>query len=497
MYAAIDAKVTMRVERVGRYEVIDTLARGGMGVVYKARDPLIDRIVAVKTLGFGLSPIEAEAFRKRFAREAKSAGRLNHPNIVTIHDMGESEDCAYIAMEFLDGRSLRDVLDSGVVMPPARAARIAADVADGLAFAHRHDVVHCDIKPANIMVLDTGSVKIMDFGIATLPTGSRTFAGNLLGSPRYISPEQILGRAVDARSDLFALGAVLYEMLTGVPPFAGDSIDEILYQVINHKPEAPSQRNRAIPAEFDPIVERAMAKDADDRYASASQMAAALRPLAERGSAAVLALPPLHGARPTAAPGATTVSIVGDDPHSASPVAWRRVLLRVGVPLLVVVVVVALALRTLATGDQTRVAQSSANASATAALKQAMRPAPAVIPPLATTPVESPPPIAPGTGAGEAPPAGAAAAAIVVPVPPGAASAAIDARALAKLNLAISPWGEVFVDGKRRGVTPPLTEIRLPPGRYDVEIRNSSFPAHRETVELFADAPLRIKHKFQ
>ena len=295
----------MRHEKIGRYEVLETLARGGMGVVYKAQDPLIDRVVAIKTLGFGLSPIEAEAFRKRFAREAKSAGRLNHPNIVTIHDMGESDDGAYIAMEFLEGRTLRDILDSGVVLPPAVIADIVVQVADGLAFAHQNDVVHCDIKPANIMVLENGTVKIMDFGIARLPTGSRTFAGNVLGSPRYISPEQIVGRPVDARSDIFALGAVLYEMLTGVPPFAGTAIDEILYQVINEKPQPPSVRNRSLPAGFDEIVARAMAKHADDRY----QRVAATSPRrcassTSRPQRTPMALPPMPASAPKpASPG--------------------------------------------------------------------------------------------------------------------------------------------------------------------------------------------------
>ena len=479
----------MRIERIGRYEVVETLARGGMGVVYKARDPLIDRVVAVKTLGLGLSPIEAEAFRERFAREAKSAGRLNHPNIVTIHDMGESDDGAYIAMEFLEGHSLRDILDSGVVLPSSRAATIALEVAEGLAFAHRNGVVHCDIKPANIMVLDSGAVKITDFGIAMLPTGSRTFAGNVLGSPRYISPEQILGRPVDARSDLFALGAVLYEMLTGVPPFAGDSIDEILYQVINHKPEPPSQRNRAIPEAFDAIVERATAKDPDARYQTAGDVAAALRPLAEAAtSIAAAALPALPGVRPGAEPGATTVAMSLDD--DAPPTEWRRIALRAGVPALLVIVALVWVLRGARPADESHVA-STANASTSAALRQPTRPAPSVAPPIDARPEEpSAEPTKPETARAFVPDAA------LVSAPEARATPAA-AGGLARLNLAISPWGEVFIDGRKRGVTPPLTELKLPPGKYEVEIRNSSFAPHRETVELFADAPLRIRHKFQ
>jgi len=478
----------MRIERVGRYEVIATLARGGMGVVYKARDPLIDRVVAVKTLGFGLSPIEAEAFRKRFAREAKSAGRLSHPNIVTIHDMGESDDGAYIAMEFLEGHSLREVLDSGVVLPPARVATIAADVADGLAFAHDNGVVHCDIKPANVMVLANGSVKITDFGIAMLPTGSRTFAGNVLGSPRYISPEQIVGRPVDARSDLFSLGAVVYEMLAGVPPFAGESIDEILYHVVNHKPEPPSQRNRSIPVAFDAIVERAMAKDPGDRYRSAREMSAALRVLGPRPTAGVASLPPIAGSRTAVEPGATTVSL---DAVEAGPSRSRR-LVRYAALALAAIAVLALAWRALRPMDDgTRIATASANASNVLPLKQPAPnvPEPAVLPPLATS--VDPPAPEPAT------PEARAAGDVVVRVPDAARAATSDARALARLGFAISPWGEVYVDGRKRGVTPPLTELRLPPGKYEVEIRNTTFAPHRETVELFADAPARVRHKFR
>jgi serine/threonine-protein kinase len=476
--------MTMRVEKVGRYEVIETLARGGMGVVYKARDPLIDRVVAVKTLGLGLSPIEAQAFRKQFAREAKSAGRLSHPNIVTIHDMGESDDGAYIAMEFLEGRPLRDILDSGVVLPPPKVAAIALQVAEGLAFAHRNGVVHCDIKPANIMVQDGDAVKITDFGIAQLPTGSRTFAGQLLGSPRYISPEQIIGHPVDARADLFSLGAVLYEMLTGVPPFAGDSIDEILYQVINDKPEPPSQRNRSLPQAFDAIVARAMAKNPDDRYQTAAEFAAAVRPLAYGAKPTPMPLPPLPVPRP-AAPGVTTVSIV-DAAEAAAPAATRwhaRRIAAYAVP--AALIALGIGWTWTASRDDSRGVAASAPE---AAARSATRPlaVPAIVPPIEPAPAEAPAP----------PPAVAAAPAAVTLVPERDRLQAPAPGALARLSFAISPWGEVYVDGKKRGVTPPLRELALPPGRYEIEIRNAML-VHRQTVELFVDAPARIKHKFQ
>ena len=495
----------MRMERIGRYEILETLARGGMGVVYKAKDPLIERVVAIKTLGFGLSPIEAEAFRKRFAREAKSAGRLNHPNIVTIHDMGESDDGAYIAMEFLEGRTVRDILDSGVTMPPAQIADIAIQVADGLAFAHRHDVVHCDIKPANIMVLASGAVKIMDFGIALLPTGSRTFAGNVLGSPRYISPEQIVGRPVDSRSDIFALGAVLYEMLTGVAPFAASTIDEILYQVINEKPEAPSVRNPSLPAGFDAIVERAMAKHPDDRYARVQDMGAALRELELTPGLIPSALAPIANALPEVAPGAKTVELdttgarTGLDyeaVRAAAPasVALRRRLALFGIP---AALVLALAIWRFAAEpapagaprEQLASPPALENRTALPSTQPAPRssPLPPVLPPLITdraAPERTASPMPSNTV-----PAPTDTAAVAAAPPPAA-------MPTVRVALAIAPWGEVYVDGRKRGVTPPMTELHLAPGTYTLEVRNTTFAPLKRTIEVGVDSAIRIKHKF-
>ncbi len=268
----------MSLTQLGRYQILETLGRGAMGIVYKAHDPLIERTVAIKTVGYaGLTPAEADEFKKRFFVEAKSAGRLNHPNIVTIHDVGYDDDVAYIAMEFIAGRSLREVIDSGVVLPPQRIAEIVSAVADALAFAHEQGIVHRDIKPANIMVLDNGHIKITDFGIALLPNGSLTMAGTALGSPKYMSPEQVLGKRADGRSDIFALGAVLYELLTGKAPFVGADLNAILYQVMHGAPPLPSTCNPSLPAGFDRIVARALAKEPDKRYPTAAKMARDLR----------------------------------------------------------------------------------------------------------------------------------------------------------------------------------------------------------------------------
>ena len=239
---------------------------------------------------------ETDAWRQRFYREAKSAGRLNHPNIVTIYDVGESEDVAYIAMEFLGGQSLREILDSGTVLPPARIAEIAAQVADGLAFAHQNGVVHRDIKPANIMVLDSGAVKITDFGIARLSSGTRTVAGTIFGSPKYISPERLQGFEVDGRSDIFSLGAVLYEMLTDFPPFFGGDLGAIMHQVLEVMPAPPSSRNRRFRAASTTSSPRLWPSVRRTATAMRAEMAADLRNFADLK-------PPVEAAR-IAAPAA-------------------------------------------------------------------------------------------------------------------------------------------------------------------------------------------------
>src|SRR4030042_719250 len=200
------------IKKLGRYEILSELGKGAMGIVYKAVDPLIDRTVAIKTINLNLSGDEIADFVERFHREPKSAGRLNHPNIVTIYDVGRADDTAFIAMEHLEGQELKQIISSHQTLQPERIVEITAQVADALASAHDHGVVHRDIKPANIMVLHNGGVKIMDLGIAMTSSGSQTQAGTILGSPKYMSPEQVSGETVAGRSDIFSLGAVLYEL---------------------------------------------------------------------------------------------------------------------------------------------------------------------------------------------------------------------------------------------------------------------------------------------
>jgi eukaryotic-like serine/threonine-protein kinase len=264
-------------QALGRYSILGELGRGAMGVVYKASDPLLNRTVAIKTINVAADPEERAEYEKRFYQEAKAAGGLSHPNIVTIFDIGHAGELVYMAMEFVAGAELKSLLASGLVEAQA-ALDIGAQVAEGLAYAHDRGVVHRDVKPANIMVARGGPAKIMDFGIARIRQSDvKTETGMLLGSPKYMAPEQLLGGAVDHRCDIFALGVVIYEMAVGVSPFSGDDITQVMYQIVNAAPPAPSAVHSRLPPMLDLVLARALAKNPDARYQDARELAADLR----------------------------------------------------------------------------------------------------------------------------------------------------------------------------------------------------------------------------
>ena len=251
--------------KIGRYEILDEIGQGAMGTVYRARDPLIERAVAIKTVSIGQLQQDGADAESRFLREAQSAGRLSHPNIVTIYDVGEADGLAYIAMEHLQGPTLRKLMNKGP-MPLDLVVETATQMAEALAFAHEHGVIHRDIKPANVIVTGQhGRIKLTDFGIAHLAHSDHTFAGQMLGSPRYMSPEQAMGRQVDGRSDIFSLGAVLYEMLTGHYAFDGDSLPSIVYRVVNEVPVAATALRPRLPEELSSLLTRMLNKDPDAR----------------------------------------------------------------------------------------------------------------------------------------------------------------------------------------------------------------------------------------
>lgn len=263
------------IKQLGRYEILEELGRGAMGVVRKARDPLIDRFVAIKTIDLNrLDSAEREEYEARFHREARAAGGLNHPNIVTVHDVGASGDVAYMAMELLEGRELKSLIAGDQRLSLDEVLDIAIQVATGLAYAAQHGIVHRDIKPANIMVLPDRRVKIVDFGIARNASALTTPADDtIVGSPSYMSPEHGLNQAVDSRSDIFSLGIVLYQMLTGKRPFAGDSAFSIMYQIAKRDTDRPSSVRSEVPDMLDPVVLKCLAKNPLDRYQSATQLA--------------------------------------------------------------------------------------------------------------------------------------------------------------------------------------------------------------------------------
>ena len=266
-----------KLEKLGRYRIEAELGRGAMGVVYKAHDPVLDRTVALKTIVLDEDAEEREEYHSRFFQEAKAAARLNHPALITIYDFGEENSLAYMAMELLKGTELSERMTQGPI-PLHDAVSIAEQVAEGLAFAHDNGVIHRDIKPANISLLPRGWVKIMDFGIARLKASElKTQLGTRLGTPKYMSPEQSTGGTIDHRTDIFSLGIVLYEMLTGGKLFHGDTLTHVLHNVATFEPPPPSRIKPEVTHLLDLVVKRALEKKPADRYASAWEMAEDLR----------------------------------------------------------------------------------------------------------------------------------------------------------------------------------------------------------------------------
>jgi len=272
------------ITHVGRYEILGTIGRGSMGHVYKALDPRISRLLAIKTIRFSDEFDEdvIQEIKERFLREAEIAGRLSHRFIVTIYDLGEDRDLTYMAMEYLDGYDLEKFITKGNLLPLRRILYVIASVADALDYAHKAHVIHRDIKPANIMLLKRGGIKVTDFGIAKAITSSRTKTGVILGTPNYMSPEQIMGQKIDLRSDIFSLGVLFFQLLTGELPFHGDTLSSLLYQITQMRHPELHYYNPKIPKPFVQIVDKALAKDPKERFQSAGEMSRVVRLLASK-----------------------------------------------------------------------------------------------------------------------------------------------------------------------------------------------------------------------
>jgi len=255
-------------KKIGKYTILGILGKGGMGIVYKALDPDIEREVAIKTVRFDtlIDGTEKDEMMTRFIREAKAAGRLSHPNITTIYDVCREKDVTYIVMQFVEGQSLQGLIDSGRKFPPSEIIQLMKPLCDCLDYAHENGIVHRDIKPGNILIDKSGKPFLADFGVARIETSTLTQSGTTVGTLSYMSPEQVKGQTVDSRSDIFALGVILYELLAGKKPFAGDNLSTIVYKIVHEEPERITAVNKDLPRGYEMVIQKALAKNPEDRY---------------------------------------------------------------------------------------------------------------------------------------------------------------------------------------------------------------------------------------
>ncbi len=274
-------------EKIGKYEIIGILGKGAMGIVYKAKDPDISREVAIKTIRFDLISEESEKedLMKRFIREAQAAGKLQHPHIITVYDVGREEDLTYIVMQYIEGQSLQAKIAAHEEYSIGDIITMMNNLCSALDYAHENGVIHRDIKPANILIDEQGKPFLVDFGVARVETSTLTQTGTTVGTPSYMSPEQVMGKQSDKRSDIFSLGVILYELITGKRPFLGDNITTVIYKIVNEEPAHPSELKKNLPAGFEQVILKSLAKNPDDRYSSCQEFAAdlkALSPLSQK-----------------------------------------------------------------------------------------------------------------------------------------------------------------------------------------------------------------------
>jgi predicted Ser/Thr protein kinase/tetratricopeptide (TPR) repeat protein len=262
------------IETVGKYRILGTLGKGGMGVVYRGLDPDIEREVAIKTVRLDayVDGPEKEEMLLRVMREAKAAGRLSHPNIITVYDVIRESDLTYIVMQYIDGQTLQARIEAGKPMPPQDVLAILKPVAEALDYAHENGIVHRDIKPANILIDKSGKPFLADFGVARLETSTMTGPGTTIGTLSYMSPEQVMGKTADGRADFFALGVILYELLTGRKPFAGDNLSTIVYKIVHEEPPSITEANQDLPRGYENVIRKALAKRPEDRYQTGREM---------------------------------------------------------------------------------------------------------------------------------------------------------------------------------------------------------------------------------
>lgn len=461
-------------ERIGRFIIREEIGRGSNGVVYSASDPVLGRDVAIKAIPIDPAEPDQVALEAAFLQEAKIAAGLNHPSIVTVFDAGKNESMVYIAMERLKGLDLHHWLATNRPMSPEGAAALIARVADAVHFAHRRGLIHRDIKPSNIFLGRDMKPKVLDFGIALVQgkQGKTDASRKLIGTPNYMSPEQALGRALDARSDVFSIGAILYELVTGQRAFDGADVDETLRMVVKTDPPPLSSVRPGIPPVLGEIIFRALAKDPTHRYQTAGQLrndlaAFAGRPVApsttpSAGETAASAVPLSHWHLPgPGAIAATGLAIVG---LTLTFIIWYW-------------------------GHRVEVESADAAGAGAAPMAPIVPPAPAKVEPPPAPPAVAIAPPEPAKEIRRAAPA-ARLRPVLAPAPIAAAPEP------GVLSLAIAPWGEVFLDGTSVGVSPPLNHIELASGKHSVEVRNSGFPAYSVQVDIEAGKKFVLQHRF-
>lgn len=476
---------------IGRFRIKRLLGTGSMGTVYLAEDPVIHRQVAIKTLNLNVPAPEARLFEQTFLNEARSAGRLNHPHIVTVYDAGRINGMSYIAMEHLEGIELKQIIARGERLPVRQVCDIFIRVAEAIDYAHRQGIIHRDIKPANIFLIGKNNPKVLDFGIAqAMKSYSESVSGNpfdqrIVGTPNYMSPEMLQGKPLDGRTDVFSLGVVLYETLTGAVPFKGNKFEDLAHSILSTHPIPPHELNPEVSLTLARIVGKAIAKNPADRYATAKDMADDLRKYVKDERVRSLMSSTL-------------------ETHEKRVESSRRWMIGSGLVALSLTAVAALLIY-----DRW--------------VQPVISPSPEPPPPVATLPAANAPapiaiaaaPIAPEAATTNStglqalnstePPVvetkretatrstirdNARKAAAPVKAPPATASASTGT-----LNLAVSPWGEIIVDGVSRGISPPLSALTLSTGTHRIVIRNGD-SEFATTVDIKADEPARLRHRF-
>ena len=506
-----DPSAAPTLSHIGRYAIKRQLGAGGLGTVFEAWDPLLSRGVALKTLQLETEPAARESLDGLFLNEARAAAGLNHRYIVTVYDAGLSPHGVYIAMERLFGRDLRQALRDGWRPHVEQAVQLVRRVTDALAYAHSRGVVHCDIKPANIFLQRRDRPKVLDFGIARILHGHGAAAadGTVAGSPHYRAPEQLSGGVVDPRTDLFSLGAVMFELLTGQRAFGGDTLEEINAAVTGHTPPLAHELNPKVPTEISAICARLLARNPADRYTCASELNADLRRwttaqqrardvAAANAARAEHAAPHAHRPHPTRAPrstlamaalaglalmlsGAAAWTLFGRDSHpmaASTPPTPAEVTPAAEAQRLPVT-----------TAPPAAAFDAGTRPAAPADTQPAATPGP--VTPMTTQPATSFPadPRTPDARLSEAKAADAR--------PRDAhRTAATATGATGQVQFVVRPWAEIEIDGAPAGISPPVTHLTLPEGSYTLTLRHGDLPPHVVPVKVVAGQPVTLRHQF-